>query len=62
MAKLACLTPILGLMLHKNVATVTKQLAFNKAMINPFTEVIFINEANEKTLDIDDWKKLTQGG
>ena len=54
--------PIQGLVHHGNIATVTKQRAFNKAMINPSTEVIFIDEATEKTLDIDDWKVLTQGG
>ena len=54
--------PILGLIHHGNVATVTKQKAFNKSMITPFTEVIFIDEATEHTLDIDDWKILTQGG
>ncbi|KAJ7363623.1 hypothetical protein OS493_009785 [Desmophyllum pertusum] len=54
--------PILGLIHHGNVATVTKQRAFNKSMITPFTEVIFIDEATEATLDIDDWKTLTQGG
>lgn len=31
-------------------------------MITPFTEVIFIDQADEKTLDIADWKILTQGG
>ena len=31
-------------------------------MITSFTEVIFIDEASESTLDIDDWKVLTQGG
>ena len=51
--------PILGLVHHGNV---TKQRAFNKSMISPFTEVIFIDEATESTLDIDDWKTLTQGG
>ena len=54
--------PILGLIHHGNVATVTKQRAFNKSMVTPFTEVIFIDEATETTLDIDDWKILTQGG
>ena len=54
--------PIQGLVHHGNIATVTKQRAFNKAMINSSTEVIFIDEATEKTLDIDDWKVLTQGG
>ncbi|KAL9963708.1 hypothetical protein ACROYT_G027241 [Oculina patagonica] len=54
--------PILGLIHHGNVATVTKQRAFNKSMITPYTEVIFIDEATEKTLDMDDWKILTQGG
>ena len=47
---------------HGNVATVTKQRAFNKSMISEFTEVIFIDEATESILDIDDWKTLTQGG
>ena len=54
--------PILGLIHHGNVATVTKQRAFNKSMITPYTEAIFIDEATEKTLDMDDWKILTQGG
>ena len=31
-------------------------------MINWLTEVILTDEATEKTLDIDDWKVLTQGG
>ena len=53
---------IQGLMHHGNIATVTKQRAFNKAMITPFTEVIFIDEASENALDIADWKVLTQGG
>ena len=54
--------PILGVVHHSNVATVTKQRSFNKSMITTFTEVIFIDEACEKTLDVDDWKILTQGG
>ena len=40
----------------------TKHRAFNKAMITPFTEVIFIDELDESALDIADWKILTQGG
>ena len=54
--------PILGLIHHSNVTTVTKQKVFNKAMINKHTEVIFIDEATPSTLDVDDWKILTQGG
>ena len=53
--------PILGLVHHGNVATVTKQRAFNKSMISPFTEVIFIDEATESTMEISDWI-LTQRG
>ena len=60
--KISLFFPILGLVHHGNVATVTKQRAFNKPMISKFTEVIFIDEATESTLDIDDWKTLTQGG
>ena len=60
--KTSLFMPILGLIHNGNVATVTKQKAFNKSMITPFTEVIFIDEATERTLDIDDWKILTQGG
>ena len=54
--------PIQGLIHHGNIATVTKQRAFNKAMITPFTEVIFTDEASENALDIADWKVLMQGG
>ena len=60
--KTSLFIPILGLIHHGNVAMVTKQKAFNKSMITPFTEVIFIDKATEHTLDIDDWKILTQGG
>ena len=42
--------PILGLIHHGNVATVTKQRTFNKSMITPFTEVIFIDEATTWTI------------
>ena len=54
--------PILGLIHHNNVATITKQKVFNKAMISQYTEVIFIDEACASMLDVDDWKILTQGG
>ena len=54
--------PILGLIHHSNVATVTKQKVFNKAMIGKNTEVIFIDAATPSTLDVDDWQILTQGG
>ena len=54
--------PILGLIHHSNVATVTKQKVFNKAMIGKNTEVIFIDEATPSTLDVNVWKILTQGG
>lgn len=54
--------PIQGLVHHGNIAMVTKQRAFNKAMITPVTEVIFIDEVDESALDIADWKILTQGG
>ena len=59
--KTSLFQPILGLIHHHNVATITKQHVFNKAIINRFTEVIFIDEACPSTLDIDDWKILTQG-
>ena len=54
--------PILGLVHHTNIATITKQRVFNKAMISKSTEVIFIDEASTSTMDVDDWKILTQGG
>ena len=60
--KTSLFQPILGLVHHGNIATITKQRVFNKAMINQFTEVIFVDEASPSTLDIDDWKILTQGG
>lgn len=54
--------PILGIVNHTNIATITKQRSFNKAMITKFTECVFIDEATESTLAIDDWKVLMQGG
>ena len=43
---------IQGLIHHGNIAMVTKQCTFNKAMITPFTKVIFIDKADERALDI----------
>ena len=60
--KTSLFQPILGLVHHSNIATVTKQRVFNKAMITQYTEVIFVDEASTSTMDIDDWKILTQGG
>ena len=60
--KTSLFQPVVGLIHHSNIATVTKQRAFNKAMINKATEVIFIDEASISTMEIDDWKILTQGG
>lgn len=60
--KTSLFQPILGLVHHSNIATVTKQRVFNKAMISKSTEIIFIDEASTSTMDIDDWKILTQGG
>ena len=45
---------ILGLVHHSNIATVTKQRVFNKAMLSKSTEIIFIDEASTSTMDIDD--------
>ena len=52
----------LGLVHHGTTTTFIKERVFNKAMINHFTEIIFVDEANPSTLDIDDWKILTQSG
>ena len=60
--KTSLFQPALGLVPHSNIATITKLRAFNKAMINRATEVIFIDEASVSTMEIDDWKILTQGG
>lgn len=45
-----------------HIARVTKQKAFNKSMIDPSTEIIFLDEAYATLLDVDDWKILCQGG
>lgn len=54
--------PILGLVHHNNIVTVTKQRVSKKATISKFTDLIFMYEASTSTMDIDDWKILTQGG
>ena len=47
--------PILGLTHHSNVAAITKQKVFNKAVIGKTTELIFIDEATPSSLDVDDY-------
>ena len=41
---------------------ISKQRAFNKSMIDPDTQVIFLDEAYSKILDPDDWKVITPTG
>ena len=60
--KTSLFQPLLGLIHHSHISTISKQRVFNKAMINRFTELIFIDEVSPSTLAIDDWKILTQGG
>ena len=54
--------PVLAIVKPQAIAKVTKQKCFNKSMIGPDTQVIFLDEASEATMDVDDWKTLTQGG
>ena len=60
--KTSLFLPILGVIHYSRMATITKQGAFNKAMITPETQVIFLDEATTSLLKIDDWKTITQGG
>ena len=60
--KTSLFQPLLGLIHHSHIATISKQRVFNKAMINRFRELMFIDEASPSTLAFDDWKILTQGG
>ncbi|KAK3715632.1 hypothetical protein QZH41_008066 [Actinostola sp. cb2023] len=60
--KTSLFAPLLSIIPPSNIARVTKQRNFNKAMITKETEVIFIDEAHVRIMDIDDWKLLTQGG
>ena len=53
--------PLQGLNHHSHIATISKQRVFNKAMINRFRELIFIDEASPSTLAIDDWKMTQEG-
>ena len=45
-AKTSLFQPLLGLIHHSHIATISKQRVFNKAMINRFTELIFIDEGS----------------
>ena len=60
--KTSLLAAVLGVANPANVARITKQRAFNKAMINDNTEVIILDEATSSMMDVDDWKLMTQGG
>ena len=60
--KTSLFTPVFAVVSMQRVARVTKQKAFNKAMIDSTTEIIFLDEAYASLLDVDDWKILCQGG
>ncbi|XP_048589692.1 uncharacterized protein LOC116617698 [Nematostella vectensis] len=60
--KTSLFAPVFQVIPLERIARVTKQKGFSKSMINAETEVIFLDEASESILDIDDWKILCQGG
>lgn len=49
-------TPIFQIIPLKRIARVAQQEAFNKAMIDVETKVIFLDKAYSSMLDPDDWK------
>ena len=60
--KISLFLPILGVIHYSRVATITKQGAFNKAVITPEMQVVFLDEDTMSLLKIDDWKTITRGG
>ena len=44
------------------IAMISRQRAFNKSMVDPDTQVIFLDEAYSKILDPDDWKLIIPTG
>ena len=54
--KTSLFSPVFQIIPLSRIARVTKQMSFNKAMIDNLTEVIFLDEAYATLLDIDDWK------
>ena len=62
-AKLTAQKEISFVVYHcRYIAMISKQRAFNKSMIDPDTQVIFLDEAYSKILDPDDWKVITPTG
>ena len=51
-----------GLMNRSKIVSVTKEKAFGLSMVDEDTELIFIDEWSENTLDISNVKTLFQGG
>ena len=60
--KTSLFSPVFQIVPLNRIARVTKQKSFNKSMIDTSTEVIFLDEAYNNLLDIDDWKIICQGG
>ena len=54
--KTSLFSPVFQIVPLSRIARVTKQKSFNKSMIDSSTEVIFLDEAYNNLLDIDDWK------
>ncbi|CAH3186367.1 unnamed protein product, partial [Porites evermanni] len=59
--KTSLFSPVFQIVPLSRIARVTKQKSFNKSMIDSSTEVIFLDEAYNNLLDIDDWKIICQG-
>ena len=60
--KTSLFTPISHLIPARYIAMISKQEAFNKSLIDENTQLLFLDQAQAKLMDPEDWKILTQGG
>lgn len=54
--------PIMGIIPKDSVASLTKEKQFSCAMLNPETQLVFVDELNEELLTAEQAKAVLQGG
>ena len=60
--KTSLLAPLQGIIPISKIATLTREKQFSTQMVNPETELVFVDEWSPQTLDAEAAKKLLQGG
>ena len=56
------IVPLFEILDSENIASITREGKFGAALMTKETEAVFVDEVSPKTIDLDEFKGILQGG